>query len=116
LWDAGVAVDGLVHVSAVSASAIPPPSPYSWPLAAPVSSFLLQPKDLDTPGVSQAVSDLVDAAALRTLRSQYLQDRTAQPGLYGNWDGIWVTDQSTTAFLYLRDGMPYEASDGLLQF
>lgn len=118
LWANGTPMDGALHVSAapMGASASTTPAPYAWPIAAPLSSFVLSAGDLYMTGVSRIVDDPDSAGRLRALRDQYLADRTAQPGLYANWDGLAVTDQSATVFVYMRDAIPYEDARGLLGF
>jgi len=123
LWARGIAMDGALHVSAV-VSAYDPSSgsamAYAWPLAMPLSDFLLDPGidgiNLIMPGTSKLVSDPDSPSRLRALRERYLADRDAQPGLYANWDGLKTTDGVSVAVLYMRDAIPYEDQRGLLQF
>ena len=77
---------------------------------------MLADADLTKIGVSHLVDDPDAARSLRGLRDQYLSDRDAQPGLYVNWDGLTATDASGTAFVYMRDAIPYEDAQGLLTF
>jgi hypothetical protein len=81
-----------------------------------LSGFVLADADLSMSGVSHLVDDPAAAGSLRGLRDQYLSDRDAQPGLYVNWDGLATTDPSATAFVYMRDAIPYENATGLLAF
>jgi hypothetical protein len=116
-------MDGALHVSAV-VSGFDPSSgsamAYPWPLAMPLSDFLLDPgidgSNLIMRGASKLVADPDSTSRLRALRERYLADRDAQPGLYANWDGLETTDGVTSAVLYMRDAMPYEDGSGLLQF
>jgi hypothetical protein len=62
------------------------------------------------------VDDPALATQLRAMRDRNLADRAAQPGQYSNWDGLFATDQSTTALDYMRDAIPYEDPQGLLTF
>jgi hypothetical protein len=62
------------------------------------------------------VDDPEAARQLRAIRDRYVADRTAQPGLYSNWDGLIATDQATTAVVFMRDAIPYEDAQGLLKF
>ena len=115
LWKDGAPVEGPIHVSAVPGSAGPASfTVYPWPLALPLGSFVLDSSDWSKRGVSRLVDDPDAARQLRVLRDQYLRDRSAQPGRFG--DGLLVTDQSTTAVIYMRDAIPYEDERGLLQF
>lgn len=114
LWENGAPMDGAIHVSAVGASAGAPRPTYAWPIASPLSSFVLADADRNKIGVSLLVSDADSARQLRALRDQYLADKTAQPGLYGN--GLNATDQIATAVVYMRDAIPYEDAQGLLKF
>jgi len=120
LWQSGTPMDGALHVSAVGPASLPPtpssPPAYAWPIAVPLSSFVLDSSDWSSSGVSRLVDDPGSARQLRTMRDQYLADRTAQPGLYSNWDGLIATDQSTMAIVYMRDAIPYEDAQGLLKF
>jgi hypothetical protein len=117
LWNDGTPVTGALHVSAVNAPDGPSKTAaYAWPLAAPLGSFVLSDGDSNKVGVSHLVDDPTSASQLRALRDQYLADRTAQPGLYVNWDGLEVTDQTSTRLIYMRDATPYEDAQGLLTF
>jgi hypothetical protein len=116
LWDRGTPLDGALHVSAASGGGQARPPAYAWPLASPLSGFVLADADLTKIGVSHLVDDPDAARSLRGLRDQYLSDRDAQPGLYVNWDGLTATDASGTAFVYMRDAIPYEDAQGLLTF
>ena len=118
LWDDGMPMDGALHVSAVEASsnASATPAPYAWPNALPLGPFILSSSDWFKSGVSRLVDDPGSARQLRAMRDQYLADRTAQPGLYGNWDGLMASDQSSTVFVYMRDAIPYEDARGWLTF
>jgi hypothetical protein len=121
LWARGIAMDGALHVSAVAAaSGFNSAMAYAWPLAMPLSDFLLDPGidgiNLTMPGASKLVADPDSTSRLRALRERYLADRDAQPGLYGNWDGLETTDGVSVAVLYMRDAIPYEGQSGLLQF
>jgi len=120
LWDSGRPADGAIHVSAFGPTGLPPaassPQAYAWPLALPLSSFLLDSSFWSQKGVSSRVDDPVAADLLRTLRDQYLAERSAHPGLYSSWDGLIAADQTTTALVYMRDAMPYEDARGLLVF
>lgn len=122
LWDSGTPMDGALHVSAVDApyDSSTSPAAYTWPIAMPLSSFILDPgKDginLMNAGVSHLVSDADAAKSLRALRDQYLLDRSAQPGLYSGWDGLKTTDSVDVALVYMRDAVPYEDASGLLHF
>jgi hypothetical protein len=117
LWNDGTPVTGALHVGAVDAPDGPSKTaPYIWPLAAPLGSFVLSNGDSNKVGVSHLVDDPTSASQLRALRDQYLADRTAQPGLYANWDGLEVTDQTSTRLIYMRDATPYEDAQGLLTF
>lgn len=115
-------MDGGLHVSAVGAlnEADRLPMLYEWPLAAPLSQFLLEPgkdgSNLAMPGMSKFVVDPESTRLLRALRERYLADRDAQPGRYTNWDGLKATDGVDAAFVYMRDATPYEDARGLLQF
>ena len=113
-------MDGPLHVSAVGPTALPPtstsPPAYAWPISPPLASFILESSDWSQRGVSHLVDDPDAARQLRTMRDQYLADRTAQPGLYVNWDGLFAADQSTMAIVYVRDAIPYEDARGLLTF
>jgi hypothetical protein len=117
LWNDGTPLDGAVHVSAaVMGSGVNNQPPYAWPIPASLASFVVADGDLFKRGVSRLVDDPAATSALRALRDQYLSDRTAQPGLFANWDGLGATDQTTTAWVYMRDAMPYEDAQGLLSF
>jgi hypothetical protein len=116
LWDAGTPLNGALHVSAVDGASGASTPAYTWPLASPLASFLLDSADWFKVGVGHIVVDPTVAGQLRALRDRYLADRTAQPGLYVNWDGLEVTDQTTTGFVYMRDAIPYEDAQGLLAF
>lgn len=117
LWNDGTPVNGAIHVSAAPAADGPANAPpYTWPIATPLASFVLADSDVFAIGVSRLVDDPTTASQLRALRDRYLSDRTAQPGLYLNWDGLLATDQSTTANVYMRDAIPYEDARGLLGF
>jgi hypothetical protein len=117
LWERGVSVNGSVHLSAAPAGdSANSPAPYAWPLATPLSSFLLASNRLSNVGVSQLVGDPAAAQQLRVLREQYLSARSAQPGLFTNWDGLKAMDASMTAVVYMRDAIPFEDASGLLRF
>lgn len=122
LWQTGTPMGGPLRVSAVAApdGASSSPPPYRWPIASPLGGFILEPgKDgmsLNQAGASHLLSDEQDANTLRAMREQYLLDRSAQPGLYSNWDGLKSTDDADTALVYMRDALPYEDASGLLRF
>jgi hypothetical protein len=120
LWEAGTPVEGALHVSAIGPVSPPPtltsPPAFAWPLAQPLGPFILDSADWSRKGVSRLVDDPALATQLRTMRDRYLTDRAAQPGLYTSWDGLFATDQSTTALVYMRDAIPYEDLQGLLTF
>lgn len=120
LWESGAPMDGAIHVSAVGPASLPPsatsPPAYAWPSALPLSGFVPDSSDWSKTGVSRLVDDPDAARQLRAIRDRYLADRTAQPGLYSNWDGLIATDQTTTAIVYMRDAIPYEDPQGLLRF
>jgi hypothetical protein len=120
LWQSGTPMDGALHVSAVGPASLPPspssPPAYAWPAALPLGEFVLDSSDWSNSGVSRFVDDPDAARRLRAMRDQYLTDRTAQPGLYSNWDGLIATDQTTSAIVYMRDAIPYEDTQGLLRF
>ena len=116
LWNDGTPVNGALHVSAVDAPGDGATPAYTWPIAAPLASFVLEGADGTKSGVSHLVSDPTAASQLRALRDQYLADRTAQPSLYVSWDGLKVTDQTSIGFVYMRDAIPYEDAQGLLKF
>jgi hypothetical protein len=121
LWGQGAPVNGPLHISAVQVpSGVLKAPPYPWPIALPLKSFLIDPNNtgstLYARGVSFPVADPSVEEALRSLRDLYLADRTAQPGVYANWDGLIATDQETTAYVYMRDAVPYEDDHGLLNF
>jgi hypothetical protein len=119
LWSGGQQMTGAIRVSAVSSnddSSII----YQWPLIEPLSDFVLEE---DVPpnkykgfaiGVSRLVSDAGYADKLRRLREQYIADRTASPGWFT--DGQVMSDDSTFAFVYMRDALPYEDDHGLWPF
>jgi hypothetical protein len=117
MWNDGTPMTGALHVSAADASdAASAQSPYTWPINSPLASFILPGPDSMKIGVSYLVDDPTAASQLRALRDRYLADRTAQPGLYANWDGLKATDQTNVGFVYMRDAMPYENAQGLLRF
>jgi hypothetical protein len=60
--------------------------------------------------------DPADAPPFRALRDKYIADVAASPELYVNWDGQKMTDGKRTAFVYMRDAIPYEDARGLLPF
>lgn len=111
-------MDGPLHVSAVEApfDASASPAPYAWPSALSLGTFVLDSSNWSMSGVSRLVDDSDSTRQLRSLRNQYLADRTAQPGLYVTWDGLKASDQSRTVFVYMRDAIPYEDAQGLLKF
>lgn len=117
MWNDGAPLTGPLHVSATDASAaVSAQPPYAWPIDAPLASLILPGSDEMKIGVSHLVDDPTAAGQLRALRDRYLADRAAQPGLYVNWDGLKVTDQTSVSFVYMRDAMPYEDAQGLLRF
>ena len=116
LWNDGQPMAGALHVSAADAGGLPTPPAYAWPVTAPLDSFFIPSVDWQKLRVSHLVDDPVMAGQLRALRDQYLTDRAAQPGLYVDWDGLKATDQTSTAFVYMRDAIPYEDAQGLLRF
>jgi hypothetical protein len=87
---------------------------YAWPATEPLSTFLLSDNEVDSTGVSHAVTDLATAQALRALRDQYISDRHATPGFF--YDGQKMNDAATTATVYMRDQLPYEDAQGLWPF
>jgi hypothetical protein len=113
LWEDGTSMAEALHVSAVSASSASR-SVYAWPLALPLSGFVIDSSDWYKSGVSRLVDDPVAARQLRALRDQFLSDQAALPGGYGG--DLLATDQNITAFVYMRDAIPYEDARGLLQF
>jgi hypothetical protein len=120
LWDSGTPMDGAIHVSAFGPASPPPsatsPPAYAWPIALPLSSFVLASSDWSKRGVSRLIDDPDSTRQLRAMRDQYLADRTTQPGLYVNWSGLIATDQITSALVFMRDAVPYEDAQGLLKF
>ena len=116
MWNDGTPVNGALHLSAVDGAGDGSTAPYPWPIASPLGSFVLGSGDWTKTGVSHLVDDPTSASQLRALRDQYLADRSAQPGLYTNWDGLKVTDQTSIGYIYLRDAIPYEDAQGLLRF
>jgi hypothetical protein len=112
----GTPLDGALHVSAVDATAGGSMAAYTWPIPFPLSSVVLQAMDWMKAGVSRSLDDPDSVRELRALRDRYLSDRTAQPGLFANWDGLKVADQTGTAYVYMRDATPYEDEHGLLTF
>jgi hypothetical protein len=119
LWAAATPLSAGIRLAAFVASDQPPtsPSPKLWPLTQPLSGFLINDVQVQfSPGVSKLVSTSTDAKTLRTLRDQYLTDREASPDLFIPWDGMLVSDGTTTVNLYMRDDLPYEDAQGLLQF
>lgn len=119
LWPRATPLEGEIRVSAVETSAeFSVREPFQWPIQEPVATFILDDANMNefAPGVSKLVSDLGTAALLRRLRDQYIEERAATPGLFSNWDGLKVTDGVQTAFVYMRDVLPYEDKRGLLPF
>jgi hypothetical protein len=118
LWAKAAPLDGALHLSAVEApNDLQAPKPYPWPLAIPLSSFVLELGSDGQPiAPSSAVADPDSANQLRALRVQYLDDRSSQPGIYVNWDGMAVTQNGVNAWLYMRDAIPYENAQGGLSF
>ena len=120
LWETGTSMEGALHVSAVGPASLPPtptsPPAYAWPITLALESFILDSADWSRIGVSRLVDDPEAARELRAMRDRYLADRTAQPGLYSNWDGLIASDPGVTAKVYMRDAIPYEDAQGLLKF
>jgi hypothetical protein len=116
MWNDGTPVNGALHLSAVDGAGDGATPPYTWPIASPLGSFVLGSGDWTKVGVSHLVDDPTSASQLRALRDQYLADRSAQPALYTNWDGLEVTDQTSIGYIYMRDAIPYEDAQGLLRF
>lgn len=114
LWEDGTPMDGALHVSAVPTSAASRPTVYAWPIALPLSGFVINSSDWYKSGVSRLVDDPAAARQLRALRDQYLSDQAELPGGFGG--DMQATDQSITAVVYMRDAIPYEDARGLLQF
>jgi hypothetical protein len=114
LWEDGTSMADALHVSAVAASAGARPTVYAWPLALPLSGFVIDSSDRYKSGVSRLVDDPAAATQLRALRDRFLSDQAALPA--GSGSDLLATDQSTTAFVYMRDAIPYEDARGLLQF
>lgn len=116
LWSHGTPLSGPIRASATSAWSTS--RPYQWPLTTALSTFIRDADESTQAGPNVAgTSRLVegaDAAVLRALREQFLSDREATPGLF--LGGMAVSDGVTTATLYMRDALPYEDNDGLLQF
>jgi hypothetical protein len=120
LWARAAPMDGPIRVSPIETSGefLSGRTAYSWPLSEPLSSFLIDEGGDGlkqySPGVSKLITDPASATSLRRLREVYLAERTASPGLFANWDGLKASDGKQTAFVYMRDAMPYEDERGLL--
>ena len=119
LWNRAKPLDQGLHVAAAETPAGPPdPTPaYPFPVGYSLDSIMLDPQEaaFNTPGTSKPISP-ADAPRFRALRDQYIADVAASPGLYSNWDGQKMTDGKRTAFVYMRDVLPYEGAQGLLPF
>lgn len=122
LWEKGDPMTGDIHIGAVAADDSSPgaPPPYSWPLSTPPTSYLLTPgkdgSNLYRGGISFLVDDDDSVGKLRAMRNQYLSDRGAAPARYISWNGLRVSDGTTTVFVYLRDAIPYEDAKGFVHF
>jgi hypothetical protein len=119
LWSNAQRMSSAIRFSAVVA-ADDSSTVYTWPIAAPLAAFVF-PEDVPlnaykgySVGVSNLVSDGADASRLRALREQYVADRTATPASFT--DGQRMSDGTTTAFVYMRDSLPYEDEHGLWPF
>jgi hypothetical protein len=120
LWASAKPMNGGIRLVAVEAPIDGPPLaiPYSWPSSQPMDTFMIdgQAASDNLSGMSKLVSEPEEARIFRALRDQYLSDRDATPGVYGNWDGLKVNDGQRAAWLYMRDALPYEDEQGLLPF
>ena len=116
LWPRSTPMDGAIRVAARDVGVVPGShAPYPWPLGK-LQPFLLS---LAPGGVSDAntlVTDVASARQLRALREQYLSERSMAGGGFSNWDGPLVTDGTTTAFVFMRDALPYEDEGGRFPF
>jgi len=112
-------VDGPIHVTAVATDEdfVGSVRSYAWPLAT-LATFLApeagDPANMIDPSILVTATD--DIKKLRELRGRYLMDRETKPGLYVNWDGLKVVEKDVSAFVYMRDSLPYEDAQGLLRF
>lgn len=105
-----------IHLSAVEASSgSAEHTPYIWNLGEPLNSFVIEEADAWAVGFSKLVA-AADAAKLRSLREQYLNERTTSPGLFSGWDGMQVSDGTRKAVIYMRDPTPYENESGIVKF
>jgi hypothetical protein len=118
LWNHATPLSGGLHVAGTEVGdGAPSPVPaYVLPTGYSIDSILLDPAQaaFNTPGTSKSIS-AADAPRFRALRDKYFADRAASPGLY-LWDGQEMTDGKRTAYVYMRDVLPYEDADGLLPF
>lgn len=114
MWIHGAPMTGGMHVAAVQTMDGDTSKPYPWPAVEPLADFIPPDSLASTNGASRLVGDPATAEALRVLRSQYLDDRRASPGLF--FDGQKMTDGSSTATVYMREELPYEDARGLWPF
>ncbi|MCU0655024.1 MAG: hypothetical protein MUF64_06965 [Polyangiaceae bacterium] len=113
LWTQGVAMDGNIRVSVYPASDGDNSKAYKWPLSVQISSLLVPESKSTSPGVSH-VYQSSDASLLRFLRNEYLKDRGDAP--FSFYDGQKFNDGQTNYYVYFRDVVPYEMTNGLLPF
>lgn len=116
LWARATPLDGGIRVSAIQTSGLG--LKYPWPAHEPLSSFVIPeaPEAVYqgfSSGISRLVVDPAIAGQLRLARESFFIDSVAT-GTFA--DGQKMFDGTYSAFVFMRDALPYEDDHGLLPF
>jgi len=108
LYDRGTPLMSALRIEVGVGTPVTNLPPHPWPLAAPLSDFLVPPEMQFNGGVSRLVSDPGDVSALLALRDEYLSEEAsripADPAI--EIEGGYV--------LYLREEVPFTDANGIV--
>jgi hypothetical protein len=107
LYEVGNAVTGPIRIQVGKGFYAEAPIVYEWPLAAPVEQFVIEYGETR----SFRIDDVADAAALRLLRDQAIEDSEAS-ARYLDIISISASEGNESYFMSLRDDLSLVGADG----